>query len=99
MPVVPQEKVDFFRENGFVVVDDLLSSDELDQFGAAVVHAVQSRKAADTRPLERKSRYEQSFLQCQNLWEDFADVRPLTFHPRVGQAAAELLGADAVRLW
>ena len=27
-----------------------------------------------------------------NLWEDHPDVAPLTFHPRVGQAAAELLG-------
>ena len=34
-----------------------------------------------------------------NLWEDFPDVRPLTFHPRLGQAAAELLGVDSVRLW
>ena len=34
-----------------------------------------------------------------NLWEDCPDVRPLTFHPRLGQAAAELLGVDAVRLW
>jgi ectoine hydroxylase-related dioxygenase (phytanoyl-CoA dioxygenase family) len=34
-----------------------------------------------------------------NLWEDTADARPLTFHPRVAQAAAELLGAEVVRLW
>ena len=38
-------------------------------------------------------------MQCMNLWEDHPDVAPLTFHPRVGQAAAELLGVDAVRLW
>lgn len=57
------------------------------------------RKAADTRTLEEKSRYEQSFLQCQNLWEDNADVRPLTFHRRLGEVAAALIGADGVRLW
>ena len=34
-----------------------------------------------------------------NLWEDRPDVRPLTFHPGSAQAAAELLGVDAVRLW
>ena len=34
-----------------------------------------------------------------NLWEDCPDVRPLTFHPRLGQAAAELLGVDVIRLW
>jgi ectoine hydroxylase-related dioxygenase (phytanoyl-CoA dioxygenase family) len=34
-----------------------------------------------------------------NLWEDFPEVRPLTFHPKLGQAAAELLRVPAVRLW
>ena len=47
----------------------------------------------DMRRLAEKSRYQQSFLQCMNLWEDRPDVRPLTFHPRLGQAAAELLGS------
>jgi hypothetical protein len=82
-----------------VVVDGLLDGDELDRFGAAVDAAVARRKAADTRSLGEKSRYEQSFLQCQNLWEDSPAVRPLTFHARLGQAAATLLGADSVRLW
>ena len=49
---------------------------------------------ADTRTLGEKSRYEQSFLQCQNLWEDSPDVRPLTFHAGLGEAAATLLGAE-----
>src|SRR5436190_819506 len=34
-----------------------------------------------------------------NLWEDHPEVRPLTFHPKLGQAAAELLGVSAIRLW
>src|SRR5438094_3615133 len=84
-----------FERDGFVVVPDLLTADELGVFGAAVSDAVASRKAHDTRALAEKSRYEQSFLQCQNLWEDFPSVRPLTFHPRVAWAAASLLGVAA----
>jgi ectoine hydroxylase-related dioxygenase (phytanoyl-CoA dioxygenase family) len=34
-----------------------------------------------------------------NLWEDHLAVRPLTFHPKLGQAAAELMGVDVVRIW
>ena len=34
-----------------------------------------------------------------NLWEDRPDVAPLTFHPKIGQAAAELIGVEACRLW
>jgi ectoine hydroxylase-related dioxygenase (phytanoyl-CoA dioxygenase family) len=91
--------VEAFRRDGYVVVDGLLGGDELDRLAPAVSAAVARRKAADTRALGEKSRYEQSFLQCQNLWEDHPDVRPLTFHPRVGETAAALLGVDAVRLW
>jgi ectoine hydroxylase-related dioxygenase (phytanoyl-CoA dioxygenase family) len=97
--VVKPNLVAQFRENGYVVVPDLLSFEELDRYGVLVTNAVRSRTARDTVPLAEKSRYQQSFLQCMNLWEDFADIRPLTFHQTLGRAAAELLGADAVRLW
>jgi ectoine hydroxylase-related dioxygenase (phytanoyl-CoA dioxygenase family) len=91
--------VDQFQDQGFVVVPDLLTPDELDLYGRLVGAAVAARTAGDGRPLDERTRYEQSFIQCQNLWEDFPEVRSLTFHPRIAQAAAELLGADAVRLW
>ena len=97
--VVDDATIAAFRRDGYVVVDGLIGGDELDRLAPAVAAAVARRKAADTRSLGDKSRYEQSFLQCQNLWEDSDDVRPLTFHPRVGAVAAALLGADAVRLW
>ncbi len=97
--VVPEELVASFRDLGYAVVPDLVGHGELDHYREVVTRAVATRKAGDTRTLDAKSRYEQSFIQCQNLWEDFPEVRPLTFHPRVAQAAAELLGAERVRLW
>jgi ectoine hydroxylase-related dioxygenase (phytanoyl-CoA dioxygenase family) len=96
--LVDPELVEAFRRDGFVVVPGLLG-DELDAYGEAVTAAVHERNADDDVPLEQKSRYQQSFVQCMNLWEDHPDVRPLTFHPALGQAAAELLGVDAIRLW
>jgi ectoine hydroxylase-related dioxygenase (phytanoyl-CoA dioxygenase family) len=91
--------VEDFRRDGFVVVRDLLTPGELAQFGAAVDEAVDRRSRHDSRTLAEKSRYEQSFTQCQNLWEDCPDVRPLTFHPLIAETAARLLGTDAVRIW
>ena len=61
--------------------------------------AVRERNAPDRRSLAEKNRYEQSFIQCMNLWEDFETVRPLTFHQRIGRAAGELLGVDGLRVW
>jgi ectoine hydroxylase-related dioxygenase (phytanoyl-CoA dioxygenase family) len=97
--VLAPRLVEDFRRDGFVVVPDLLTADELARFGAAVDEAVARRSRHDTRTLAEKSRYEQSFTQCQNLWEDSPGVRPLTFHPRVTETAARLLGVDAIRIW
>jgi hypothetical protein len=91
--------VDAFRRDGFVVVPGLLTPDELARYGSAVDEGVARRSRHDTRALGEKSRYEQSFVQCQNLWEDCPGVRPLTFHPRIGETAARLLGVDAIRIW
>jgi ectoine hydroxylase-related dioxygenase (phytanoyl-CoA dioxygenase family) len=98
-PLIDRKYVEQFERDGFVVIPDLIDLDELDRYKGLVTDAVKSRTSGDNRKLEEKSRYQQSFLQCMNLWEDFEDVRPLTFHPRLGQAAAELMGVDAVRLW
>lgn len=99
MPVVNEEQIASFQRDGFVVIPDLLSAAELDMFGGAVDAAVAARMRGDQRRLEEKSRYEQSFQQCLNLWEDHPGVRPLTFHPRIAEAATLLLGVPALRLW
>jgi ectoine hydroxylase-related dioxygenase (phytanoyl-CoA dioxygenase family) len=97
--IVADSLIAAFRRDGFVVVPALLTDAELERFGAAVDRAVGARTSWDERALEEKTRYEQSFQQCINLWEDHPDVRPLTFHPRIGEAAARLLGVPALRLW
>jgi len=88
-----------FQRDGFVHVRGVLNEVELATYAAAVDAAVASRKAEDRRSLDEKTPYEQSFLQCQYIWEDFPEVRPLTFHPAIGELAAALIGADKVRLW
>ena len=97
--ITTADQVAAFRRDGFVVIPDLLAAEEVGHYRDRVTAAVRARTAGDDRPLEAKSRYQQSFIQCMNLWEDHPEVRPLTFHPRLGQVAAELLGVDAVRLW
>jgi Phytanoyl-CoA dioxygenase (PhyH) len=97
--VVMDDLREQFAEQGFVRVPQMLDPDEVARFGPVVDAGVQSRLAGDTRTLEEKTTYEQSFQQCLNLWEDVPDIRPLTFHPLLGGAAAELLGVPAVRIF
>jgi ectoine hydroxylase-related dioxygenase (phytanoyl-CoA dioxygenase family) len=98
-PAVSAVLVEAFRHDGFAVVPGLLSDAELDRFTPAVDRAVAERTAHDRRRLDEKSRYEQSFLQCINLWEDYPELRALTFHPRIAECAARLIGAACIRLW
>jgi hypothetical protein len=56
--------IEDFRRDGFVVVPDLLSAEDLVRFGAAVDEGVARRSRHDTRTLAEKSLYEQSFTQC-----------------------------------
>ncbi len=97
--IVDADRIEAFRRDGFVEVPGLLDPDELDRFGAAVDRAVERRTRERALPLSERTRYEQSFLQAINLWEDCPDVRPLTFHPRVTGTAAALLGVERLRLW
>jgi len=88
-----------YRRDGFVHAQGLLPADEVMDLAKAVDEAVARRKAHDTRALDEKTPYEQSFIQCQYLWEDFPGVRGLTFHQTLGAALGALLDAERVRLW
>jgi ectoine hydroxylase-related dioxygenase (phytanoyl-CoA dioxygenase family) len=94
-----QEWIETFRRDGFVRVPGLLDPAEVDRFRAAVDAGVAERTAHDRRTLAEKTRYEQSFLQCINLWEDHPAVRALSFHPRICETAATLLGVERIRIW
>jgi ectoine hydroxylase-related dioxygenase (phytanoyl-CoA dioxygenase family) len=96
---VTPEQISSFERDGFIVIDDLLSAEEIERFGSAVDAGVAERHRGDSRRIEDKSLYEQSFLQCANLWEDNPGVGPLTFNQRIGEAAGLLLGADKLRIW
>ncbi|MFI4933328.1 MAG: phytanoyl-CoA dioxygenase family protein [Caulobacterales bacterium] len=88
-----------FRRDGFVRAPAVLTAEEVAHYRDAVDRAVTTRKRNDTRQLSEKTPYEQSFIQCEYLWEDFPDVRALAFHPQIAGLAAALLGAPAVRMW
>ena len=99
MSIVTDTQLQSFERDGFVVIPALLSDTELAEFGSITDAAVAERMQWDSRRLEEKSRYEQSFQQCLNLWEDYPAIRPLTFHPCITAAAASLLRVPAIRLW
>ena len=88
-----------FNEKGFVIAENLLELAEIEYYKQELLDAVKVRKQLDKRQLSEKTEYEQSFIQCQNLWEDFKELRQLTFDQRIASTAAKLLGVDKLRIW
>lgn len=99
MAILAPTVVAAFQRDGFVRARGLLDPAEVARFREHVDRAVAWRTRNDPRGLDEKTPFEQSFTMCQYLWEDHPEIAPLTFHPRVAGAAAELIGARAVRLW
>lgn len=97
--IVSDEQLEQYRRDGFIMIDGLLTPEEVEQYSKAVVAGVNHRTRNNDIPLEEKSNYQKSFTQCMNLWEDRPDVAPLTFHPKISQVAAELMEVDAARVW
>ena len=86
-----------FDEDGYVVVRDLLKASDVEFYREVVKDAIRERKQFDERELKDKSVYEQSFVQCQNLWEDNETIRELSFNQEIGEIAAYLLGNKPIR--
>ena len=100
---VTQEQIDFYRANGFIVLHDFLTPEELETWREAVDGAV--RRRGERRQLHHKDNkykgtyYDYIFVQRVNLWMDSPEVRRLILDPRLGKLATELAGVDGMRIW
>lgn len=105
-----EEEIEYYQDNGFVVIDDFLTADELEEWRAAVDEAVSQRGRlklsrqdgeAEEGWLESEDEnyYDQVFVQRINLWMDNEKIRELLFNPKLGKMAADLAGVDGLRVW
>jgi ectoine hydroxylase-related dioxygenase (phytanoyl-CoA dioxygenase family) len=104
------EQVQRYQDNGFIVVEDFLSPDELDIWRTAVTNAVGERagikipgkniKIGEADGINQDSDYfAKVFDQLLNLWQTSDLVRQIMVDERIGKMAAQLSGADGIRIW
>ncbi|WP_176706191.1 phytanoyl-CoA dioxygenase family protein [Paenibacillus hemerocallicola] len=95
---VPQDKIDFYRENGFVQFDDVVTPEELEELREAVgdVMAADSERSTGQSP---NGAYYKVLNQKVNAWRDSAAVAKFTLHSRFAEIARRLSGADGIRLF
>lgn len=103
-------QIQFFQSNGFIVIEDFLSEDELTQWREAVTEAVKERNGLKMPGKEAKmgmddginkdaAYFSKVFDQLLNLWQTNDKVKTIMLDERIGKMAAQLSGADGIRIW
>ena len=96
------EQIEFYRENGFLVMEDILSDRELTAWRDVVSKAVDEQiqdPNAFTNVNIGTEYYQRVFVQCVNLWKTHDAVKELVLNAQLGKLAADLSGASGVRLY
>lgn len=96
---ITQEHIDFYRENGFVKVDDMLTPEELTELREYLEEAMQSEGDRSVNTDKKDGLYYRVLNQKVNVWRDHAGMGKFSFHPRFAQSAMELSGAAGIRFF
>ena len=98
---VTQHEIESYRENGFIVIEDFLSADELEVWRDAVMEAVSQRGDVRIPGFDGDSQgyYSRVFIQRVNLWQTSERVKALMLDQRLGKLAADLAGVEGIRIW
>ena len=107
---VSEDQVEFYQKNGFLVIEDFLSANELEHWKAAVMNAVKQRngqkmpgkdlKTGEADGINEDSAYYgKVFDQLLNLWQTDGEMKKLMCDERLGKMAAKLAGVDGIRIW
>jgi phytanoyl-CoA dioxygenase PhyH len=88
-----------FREDGFIRLPGVLPSEVLARYSPELDRLVDEGNRLKDIPLEKRTLYDQAFIQVCNLWTRSERVRELAFNKRLARIAAELMGTRGVRMW
>lgn len=105
-----EDQVRSYQQNGFVIIEDFLSSDELKEWREAVKEAVHERhgrkfpdqdiKTGENDGInEDADYYGKVFDQLINLWQTNERMKKIMLDERIGQMASQLSGQDGIRIW
>lgn len=96
---LPSQSIDFFRENGFVKLKQVLSPDVVAHYGEEISRKVLELNPLKNVPMAERSTYKKAFIQITNLWQKSEAVRAFSCSKRLAQIAASLMGTRGVRMY
>ena len=96
--VLSDEQINFFKQNGFVKLKNVLSPEAIAYINETISSEVK-RLNTQRLPLEERDTYGKAFLQIMNIWTKSEPVKEIVFSKRLAKIATELLGVEGVRLY
>lgn len=90
--------VDFYRENGFVKLKNVLSPATIQYMNDTISTEV-VRLNTQHLPMEERDTYGKAFLQIMNIWTKSTPVKEIVFSKRLAKIATELMGVKGVRIY
>ena len=95
---ISEEQVQFYQQNGYIQLLNVLTAQELAQARAAVEHAM-SVQLDQSHDVTGDAEYRKVFVQKVNLWQVLPDVKAYVFSHKLAEIARRLARAKQVRLW
>lgn len=96
--VLTEGQMHAFRNDGHILIKDILTGPELEFYRRAIVKAA-GQYNKEQRKMEERDTYGKAFLQIMNLWEVDETVKQFVMAKRFAGLAAQLLGVSNVRLY
>jgi ectoine hydroxylase-related dioxygenase (phytanoyl-CoA dioxygenase family) len=100
---ITPEQIEFYQTNGFIIIEDALNREELEEWRRCTEEAVAERLGGSvsflTNQMDPNNFYAQVFTQCIRLADTHEGMRRLIFDPRLGRMGATLAGIDGIRIW
>jgi ectoine hydroxylase-related dioxygenase (phytanoyl-CoA dioxygenase family) len=93
-----KSQIEFYRENGFIHLKNVLSREVLEHYGREISNKVIELNTLHL-PMKDRTTYQKAFLQIENIWRKSDVVKEFVFGKRIARIAAELMGTVGVRMY
>jgi len=96
---VPQENIEFYRENGFVQIDDVLSPSELEELRVYLAETMGAEEGRSTATDREGGAYYKVLNQRVNTWRDHGGMARYVLGARFAHIGKQLSGYSGIRLF
>ncbi|TMY87282.1 hypothetical protein EMG79_05675 [Klebsiella pneumoniae] len=90
--VLEQEKIDYYRENGFVQIDDVLSSEEVEELREYLFETMDQSGGRSLQTDKEDGLYYRVLNQRVNTWRDHGGMARFVLGSRFADMGKQLTG-------